>query len=173
MNEQSSKWQSLNNRPHKCVLPPAAWLTLDPRSCGVWQWHRRRCSEQAGFPFVQEPWHRPHCKLAQAFMGAMKAGLCAGLRVSAPGFPEHGSASGCPGLHCQESLGICLPAGLARTHSAPAKVNFPLWGQPRRGNVRCWLCQFSNHSSPFLAGISPAEKWQQFLPCAGNSRGQS
>lgn len=25
---------------------------------------------------------------------------------------------------------------------------------------RCWLCQFSNHSSPFTAVISPAAKWQ-------------
>lgn len=80
-----NKAEPLLQIPEMCTATSVVSNT-DLRSCAVWQWYRRLCSEQVGFPLVQEAWHQPHCELAQVPMGAVKAGLCAGLGVSAPAF---------------------------------------------------------------------------------------
>lgn len=131
-----NKAESLLQIPEMCIATSIVNNT-DLRSCAVWQWYRRRCSEQAGFPLVQEAWHQPHFELAQAPMGAVKAGLCSGCGVSAPAFLLNTGAWPQAAVVCTaSSLGIPLPVGLARTHSALAKVNFSLWGQPQQGKVQ-------------------------------------
>lgn len=165
--------QSLYYKSQKCVLPPAWWVTQtwDPVQFGSG-------TEDSVLNKLDSLWYRRlGTNLTVSWLRFLwgQWRLCSVLDLVS--LPQPSSWVLERGLRLlwfalPAVLGIPLPAGLARTHSALAKVNFSLRGQPQQGKDRCWLCQFSNHSSLFPAGISPADKWQQSLPCVDISGGE-
>lgn len=99
--------------------------------------------------------------------------LGSALDSGASGSPEYRSAAwGCSG--CTARIpGDLAASWLSQNTQCSSQSQLLPVTEPQRGSVRRWPCQTLDHNSSFPEGISPADKWQQSLPCVGSYRGQN